>query len=207
MSAIAAGLGSRSQRRAGSRDPGRGLTRSAGRSFGEVAREPRFEQFRFQAREPFPGEFVWREIGRRGFFGRQSIRREARSRLDHAGEFHRRQSFAIRASSASSSRPVWTTPPAEAPTFRGANFSGAHIIARLSRFDLRGANFHGAKMGADMKNQSMGLMRSDLSGADLAGANFSQGRSEPGIAALRQPDRSQSEPTPICPGPIFRAPI
>jgi uncharacterized protein YjbI with pentapeptide repeats len=63
---------------------------------------------------------------------------------------------------------------AEAPTFIGANFSGAHILARLGRFDLRGANFSGARMGADMTNQSMGLMRSDLSGADLAGANFAK---------------------------------
>jgi uncharacterized protein YjbI with pentapeptide repeats len=51
---------------------------------------------------------------------------------------------------------------AEAPIFKGAKFSGARIIARLSRFDLRGADFTGAKMGADMKNQSMGLMRTDL---------------------------------------------
>src|SRR5215471_2753385 len=64
------------------------------------------------------------------------------------------------------------TSPAEAPVFRGANFSGVRVIARLSRFDLRGANFTDAKMGADMKHQSMGLMRTDLSGADLAGANF-----------------------------------
>lgn len=63
---------------------------------------------------------------------------------------------------------------AEAPNFKGTNFSGAHIIARLGRFDLRGANFHGAKMAPDMRNQSMGLMRSDLSGANLAGADFSQ---------------------------------
>jgi uncharacterized protein YjbI with pentapeptide repeats len=62
--------------------------------------------------------------------------------------------------------------PAEAATFRGANFSGARIIARLARFDLQGANFSGARMGADMRNQSMGLLRCDLSGADLAGANF-----------------------------------
>ena len=62
--------------------------------------------------------------------------------------------------------------PAEAAVFRGANFSGAHIIARLSRFDLSGANFANAKMGADMKNQSMGLMRADLSGSNLSGANF-----------------------------------
>src|SRR5271169_615499 len=63
--------------------------------------------------------------------------------------------------------------PAEAAVFRGANFSGARIIARLSRFDLSGANFANAKMGADMKNQSMGLMRADLSGSNLSGANFS----------------------------------
>ena len=63
--------------------------------------------------------------------------------------------------------------PAEAAVFRGANFSGAHIIARLSRFDLSGANFANAKMGADMRNQSMGLMRADLSGSNLSGANFS----------------------------------
>jgi uncharacterized protein YjbI with pentapeptide repeats len=63
--------------------------------------------------------------------------------------------------------------PAEAPAFRDANFSGARIIARLSGFDLRGANFTDAKMGADMRNQSMGLMRADLSGAKLSGANFS----------------------------------
>jgi uncharacterized protein YjbI with pentapeptide repeats len=64
--------------------------------------------------------------------------------------------------------------PAEAPVFRGANFSDARIIARLSRFDLQAANFANAKMGADMKNQSMGLMRTDLSGSNLAGANFSK---------------------------------
>ena len=63
--------------------------------------------------------------------------------------------------------------PAEAAVFRGANFSDAHIIARLSRFDLSGANFANAKMGADVKNQSMGLMRADLSGSNLSGANFS----------------------------------
>jgi uncharacterized protein YjbI with pentapeptide repeats len=62
---------------------------------------------------------------------------------------------------------------AEAPVFKDANFSGAHIISRLSRLDLRGANFTNARMGPDMKNQSMGLMRADLSGSDLSGAKFS----------------------------------
>jgi uncharacterized protein YjbI with pentapeptide repeats len=72
---------------------------------------------------------------------------------------------------------------AEAPTFRGANFSGAHVIARLARFDLRGADFHGANMAPDLRNQSMGLMRADLSGADLAGANFE--KADLGSALLR----------------------
>ena len=85
--------------------------------------------------------------------------------------------------------------PAEAAVFRGANFAGAHIIARLSRFDLSGATFANAKMGADMKNQSMGLMRADLSGSNLSGANFSgadliyQSRAD----AVCRSDRSQSE--------------
>ena len=72
---------------------------------------------------------------------------------------------------------------AEAPIFKGAKFSGARIIARLSRFDLSGADFTDAKMGADMKNQSMGLMRTDLSGANLSGADFS--RADLGRALLR----------------------
>jgi uncharacterized protein YjbI with pentapeptide repeats len=64
--------------------------------------------------------------------------------------------------------------PAEAPSFKAANFSGARIVARLSRFDLSNANFTEAKMGADMRNQSMGLMRTDLSGANLSRANFTR---------------------------------
>src|SRR5215471_5624998 len=72
---------------------------------------------------------------------------------------------------------------AEGPSFKGANFSGARIIARLSRLDLSGANFAGAMMGADMRNQSMGLMRTDLSGANLAGANFT--KADLGRASLR----------------------
>src|SRR5215472_8857385 len=65
-----------------------------------------------------------------------------------------------------------TNSMAEAPVFKGAKFAGAHIIARLSRFDLSGADFTGARMAPDLRNQSMGLMRTDLSGANLAGANF-----------------------------------
>jgi uncharacterized protein YjbI with pentapeptide repeats len=72
---------------------------------------------------------------------------------------------------------------AEAPSFKGANFTGARIIARFSRFDLSGADFSHAMLGADMKNQSMGLMRTDFAGANLAGANFAG--ADLGRASLR----------------------
>lgn len=62
--------------------------------------------------------------------------------------------------------------PAEAPNFENADLSGARIIARLNRVNLRGINLAGARMGVDMRNQPMGQMRVDLSGADLAGANL-----------------------------------
>ena len=59
-----------------------------------------------------------------------------------------------------------------------ASLQGAKVAADLYRANLRGANFKNAKMGADMKNQSMGIMalkakkaffdNADLSGADLS---------------------------------------
>ena len=59
-----------------------------------------------------------------------------------------------------------------------ASLEGATIAADLYRANLRGANFKNAKMGADTKNQSMGIMalkakkaffdNADLSGADLS---------------------------------------
>lgn len=59
---------------------------------------------------------------------------------------------------------------------RDANLAGARIVANLQRADLRGADLSNANMGADMKNQSMGLMRTivrmaKLDGADLRNAN------------------------------------
>ena len=59
---------------------------------------------------------------------------------------------------------------------RNANLSGARIVANLQRADLRGADLSNANMGADMKNQSMGLMRTvlrmaKLDGADMRGVN------------------------------------
>ncbi|HEX2888150.1 pentapeptide repeat-containing protein, partial [Vineibacter terrae] len=50
---------------------------------------------------------------------------------------------------------------AHAPLFAGASFAGARVIARFGHLDLRGADFSGARMAADMRNQSMGLMRMD----------------------------------------------
>ena len=54
----------------------------------------------------------------------------------------------------------------------GADLSGARVTADLSRASLRKAKFVGADLAADMKNQSMGLMRGVLKSADLAGADF-----------------------------------
>lgn len=53
-----------------------------------------------------------------------------------------------------------------------ANLSGARIVANLQRANLRNANLSGANMGADMKNQSMGLMRTIVRSATLDGADL-----------------------------------
>lgn len=55
---------------------------------------------------------------------------------------------------------------------RHANLAGARIVANLQRADLRNANLKNADMGADMKNQSMGLMRTVLRMAQLDGADL-----------------------------------
>jgi uncharacterized protein YjbI with pentapeptide repeats len=54
----------------------------------------------------------------------------------------------------------------------GADFSRARITADLTGASLRGAKFIEANLSADMKNQSMGLMRAVLSSAVAEGANF-----------------------------------
>ena len=64
------------------------------------------------------------------------------------------------------------TSAAQAPILPGADLSGARIVARLNWANMQGAKFVDARMGADMKNQSMGLMRVDMSSANLAGADF-----------------------------------
>ena len=54
----------------------------------------------------------------------------------------------------------------------GADFSRARIAGDLTGASLRGAKFIEANMAADMKNQSMGLMRAVLASAIAEGADF-----------------------------------
>lgn len=54
----------------------------------------------------------------------------------------------------------------------GADFSKARIAGDLTGASLRGVKFDGADLGADMKNQSMGLMRAVLRSTVLEGATF-----------------------------------
>src|SRR5579883_1831076 len=60
---------------------------------------------------------------------------------------------------------------AEAPSFAGADLSGAELLARLTDVDLHGANLSGLRIGF-----SAGLprtpLRNDLSGCNLAGAKL-----------------------------------
>jgi uncharacterized protein YjbI with pentapeptide repeats len=55
---------------------------------------------------------------------------------------------------------------------RDADLSGARIVANFQRADLRGANLSNADMGADMRNQSMGLMRTVMRMARVDGADM-----------------------------------
>jgi uncharacterized protein YjbI with pentapeptide repeats len=57
-------------------------------------------------------------------------------------------------------------------TLDRADFSNARVASDLSKASVKGARFNGASLGADMKNQSMGLMRGVLRKADLEGADF-----------------------------------
>ena len=54
----------------------------------------------------------------------------------------------------------------------GADFTGARLAGDLSGASLRDALFDAADLSADMKNQSMGLMRAVLRSTHLEGAHF-----------------------------------
>jgi len=53
----------------------------------------------------------------------------------------------------------------------GADLSGTRIAADLTGASLVGASIEGANLGADMRNQSMGLMRAVLTSANLERVN------------------------------------
>ena len=59
---------------------------------------------------------------------------------------------------------------------RGADLTGARLAADFTRADLTGAVLRDADFSADMRNQSMGLMRGVLSNATADGADFSGAR-------------------------------
>lgn len=64
--------------------------------------------------------------------------------------------------------------PGEIPIFKDANLSGARVQARFTAGDLRGTKFVGADLSAHLKNQSMGLMHTEMGSANLAGADLSK---------------------------------
>jgi uncharacterized protein YjbI with pentapeptide repeats len=62
--------------------------------------------------------------------------------------------------------------PDQAATFVEADLSDASILVHFSFDDMRGANFSHARMTVDMKNQSMGMLRTEFISARLDGADF-----------------------------------
>ena len=64
------------------------------------------------------------------------------------------------------------TLPQEAARFVGANLSGAKVTARFNLYDMHGANLSHIQASADMRNQSMGLIRTEFSQTNLNDANF-----------------------------------
>ncbi len=54
----------------------------------------------------------------------------------------------------------------------GADFTGARVAGDFSRASLKGARFDRADLSADMRNQSMGLMRGVFRSSNLEGASF-----------------------------------
>lgn len=61
---------------------------------------------------------------------------------------------------------------AQAAIFVGADLSRTNATVHFSFYDMRGANFSGARMTVVMANQSMGLLRSEFMSSNLDGADF-----------------------------------
>lgn len=88
--------------------------------------------------------------------------------------------------------------PDEATRFVGAILAGARVTARFHLADMRGADFSGLKASADMRNQSMGLIRTEFTGARLTGADFSDaelGRVDFKFAKLQGADFTRADLT------------
>jgi len=62
----------------------------------------------------------------------------------------------------------------EASNFAGADISGARITARMSQSEMSNSSFAHAHMGI-ARDQLKTAVRNDLSGSNLAGADFSRG--------------------------------
>ena len=62
----------------------------------------------------------------------------------------------------------------ERPNFAGVNLSGSRIIADFPGTNFSGANLTHAHMQVNIKNQGMGQMRNELTGANFSGANLSE---------------------------------
>ncbi len=62
-------------------------------------------------------------------------------------------------------------PAEDAPRFRGANLSAAHLLAKLGNGDWTGANLADAHFELG-ETQFLAALKSDLSGCNLAGANL-----------------------------------
>jgi uncharacterized protein YjbI with pentapeptide repeats len=75
------------------------------------------------------------------------------------------------------------------PSFKSANMTGIKMIADLPGADLSGADLSRAMAGVNIKNQGMGQMRTDLSGANLGGTIF---KGVKGFAEAKGLDRAEN---------------